>query len=320
MDGVIQGFVDPYDRHENSGGVILLAVAENKLCWDILEPRIRQGFALVPRWAMSYGPMHGQSMLREPLAAFMGKHIYKGAVIVDPEHLVVGVGLSAILSSLFYCICEAGDSVLIPAPYYSAFDNDLRAFGGVERVPVYSEGGLGLALSPSDLEKAYASVVANTGKPPKVLLLTNPHNPLGRVLKRSELMAIADWCDSKPGLHLVSDEIYALSEFADELTAIAQGTTTTSNSYSGGGNEGFVSLGAISACADAAVRAGAAGAGAAGTAGAPGAKFGPFRHVLWGLSKDLGVSGFRVGVLWSQNETLLGAMQSAAVFTSVRKK
>jgi len=33
----------------------------------------------------------------------------------------------SIIDNLFFCIAEPGDSVLIPAPYYPAFDNDLRA-------------------------------------------------------------------------------------------------------------------------------------------------------------------------------------------------
>jgi hypothetical protein len=35
-------------------------------------------------------------------------------------------GCSAILDSLFYCLCDEGEGVLIPAPYYPAFDNDLQ--------------------------------------------------------------------------------------------------------------------------------------------------------------------------------------------------
>lgn len=36
-------------------------------------------------------------------------------------------GCSALLDNLFWCICDEGDGILIPAPYYPAFDNDLQA-------------------------------------------------------------------------------------------------------------------------------------------------------------------------------------------------
>jgi aspartate/methionine/tyrosine aminotransferase len=70
--------------------------------------------------------------------------------------------------------------VLIPAPYYSAFDNDLRAFGEIVRVPVALDARHGWALTPAALDAAAAEALARTGRPPRALLLTNPHNPLGR--------------------------------------------------------------------------------------------------------------------------------------------
>jgi 1-aminocyclopropane-1-carboxylate synthase len=50
-------------------------------------------------------------------------------VQVDPQHLSVLSGVGAVLDLLFQCIAEPGDGVLIPAPYYPAFDNDLRVSG-----------------------------------------------------------------------------------------------------------------------------------------------------------------------------------------------
>ena len=39
IQGVFEGFSDPYDPGTKNG-VILLAVAENKLCWDVLKPKV----------------------------------------------------------------------------------------------------------------------------------------------------------------------------------------------------------------------------------------------------------------------------------------
>ena len=54
--------------------------------------------------------MQGQPMLTEPLAAFLAQFVFKG-VQPNPSELVVGTGLSAILSNLFFSLCEAGDAV-----------------------------------------------------------------------------------------------------------------------------------------------------------------------------------------------------------------
>ena len=45
---------------------------------------------------------------------------------VSPEDIVVQTGCGAILSNMFQLLCEPGESVLIPAPYYPAFENDLK--------------------------------------------------------------------------------------------------------------------------------------------------------------------------------------------------
>ena len=60
MKGVIDAFTDPFDADTNPGGLVLMAVAENKLTWDLLKPRIEQGFTDLPPWTANYGPMQVQ--------------------------------------------------------------------------------------------------------------------------------------------------------------------------------------------------------------------------------------------------------------------
>lgn len=46
--------------------------------------------------------------------------------LIRPEHVAFGSGASALLSHLALSLAEEGDAVLIPAPYYAAFDADLK--------------------------------------------------------------------------------------------------------------------------------------------------------------------------------------------------
>ena len=91
--------------------------------------------------------------------------------------------------------------------------------GDVTTVPVYFRddaddlGGLGHP-NPEALDQAYESAVRN-GMPPKALLITNPNNPSGEIYSAAELRLMARWCDQKK-IHLISDEIYALSVFPDQ--------------------------------------------------------------------------------------------------------
>ena len=91
-------------------------------------------------------------------------------------------------------------------------------------------------------------------------------------MTEDELRLAVGWCESKK-MHLVSDEVYALSLLKGDA---------------------FVSLGRI-------------------TKGALGDR----RHVVWGLSKDFGMSGLRFGCVWTQNDRLRQALGTAAMFGCV---
>ena len=101
------------------------------------------------------------------------------------------------------------------------------------------------------------AAIAVATSPPKALVITNPHNPLGRCYSRSMLESLAGLC-AKHAMHLVSDEVFALSVWE-------------SPDY--GDEEGFVSVLGLDA----------EGLGCTGRV-----------HSVWGMSKDFGMSGVRV--------------------------
>lgn len=267
MGGVLEGFSEPYDAATGKG-VILLAVAENKLCWSRLKPRVEAALRSVPDWTANYGPMDGRPPLKQALARFIDRRIVRDdRPRVKEDHVSCAAGAAACLNNLFLSICEAGDAVLIPAPYYAAFDADLGAICDLRRVPVRLRKG-DFALTRSSLDAAYDAAGGA-----RALLLTNPHNPTGRCLTADELRLAVDWCEAKK-MHLVSDEVYALSTLRSDRP--------------------FVSLGRV-------VRG----------------ALGDRRHVVWGLSKDFGMSGLRFGCVWTQNERVLQALGTAAMFGAV---
>jgi len=280
MAGVIDGAVNPYSL-ETGQGVFALAVAENKLAHDVLEPRVKAAFANMPTPTFSYNIMHGWQSARESVAALMREHFCKDVKCVGPvaDEIICTAGAAAALTHIFYCICEAGDVCLVPSPYYSAFDYDLSALAEVKINPVPLAPENGYALTPAMLDDACKRAEREQGRFPRVLLLTNPHNPLGRIMPPAELQALMDWCDAHE-VHLVADEIYALSCFGQHLTS------STSKS--------FVSIGEM----------------LKGT-------LGPRRHVVWALSKDFGASGWRAGILWTQNKALHEAVSHMAVFSGI---
>eukprot|EP00775_Hariotina_reticulata_P007424 gene7424-7633_t len=75
--------------------------------------------------------MRGTLELRQGIASLMSGTMMGGKLDVDPNDLFVLSGAGAVLDVLFHCIADAGDAVLIPAPYYPSFDSDLWVLYGL---------------------------------------------------------------------------------------------------------------------------------------------------------------------------------------------
>lgn len=171
----------------NREGWIPLVMAENKLGNDAVLQRM----ALVPpapAWVMNYGSMKGAPGLQAALAALMNHTFIKVPLL--PENICISSGCSAILDNLFFCISDAGSSVLIPAPYYPAFDNDLTAKCDLHCLPFFLEEH-GDVAAQLDAEAAAAAV---RGQPVSAVLLTNPNNPLGTIYSEESVAAMVAWC------------------------------------------------------------------------------------------------------------------------------
>lgn len=72
---------------------------------------------------------------------------------IYPDHIAFGAGVNSLISQLLYSIASTGDVVLIPAPYYAAFDYDVKTIARCEPRPVYMDNPI-LGPTIADLENA----------------------------------------------------------------------------------------------------------------------------------------------------------------------
>lgn len=186
---------------------IALGVAENKLVWDLLRPKMLE-CRDVPHSALGYDSFVGNTRFRGRLAGFMGSR-FLGRPI-DPNHVYALAGAGSVLEILFYAIADPGEGVLVPTPSYAGFWSDLETRDEVAIVPVHTSSADGFDLTVDRLDDA----LENAGRPVRALLFTTPNNPTGRVYTSTEIEAILEWAIPK-GIHVVFDEIYALSVFGE---------------------------------------------------------------------------------------------------------
>lgn len=200
------------------------------------------------------------------------------------------------LENLFFSIADPGAGVLVPTPYYAAFEFDLGARAHLKIVPVrtLSEHALSKERIPAadyyptkaSLEEAYQRSLGE-GVDPQVLLLSSPNNPLGVCYPESTILECWEWAESK-GIHLVSDEIYGGSVYDDKAPQGGNGTAGDDADVQHRGQTEWVSIATVAARA--------------------GRNLGPKCHVVYALSKDYALSGLRVGALYTECEDIFFPM------------
>jgi aspartate/methionine/tyrosine aminotransferase len=197
-----------FDAKTRPDGYIPLCIAENKLISDFVLHKLSECHEL-PKDALGYDAMTGSLAVREALVDFMSKRFLGRRFAAEQIALLSGAG--SVLEILFHVIADAGDGVLVPTPSYAGFWADLETRDELTIVPVHTSNADGFRLTAQLLDAALDKAPC----PIRALLFTSPDNPTGRVYSESEIRSVLEWAD-RAGVHLVMDEIYALSVFGDK--------------------------------------------------------------------------------------------------------
>jgi len=331
IDSHLKCLSDPCHPDTNPTGYISLCVAENKLIVSELSKRLLQltpGADGTPSSYTSssqimfsnadnfmYNDTRGMEHVRLQIARFLTRHFVKGhsnhpligddgggseikqgnhATVlvkgnddekndnhvdsdgdehaVNPDHLLLTSGGGNVINLLCYTLAEQHDVVLVPVPYYAAFESDMRAYAGLVPCGVQMANA-GKGPTVEELEVALKKV-EQQGSKVKILLLTNPSNPLGTIYGPNVVLDSIAWARSRQ-IHTIVDEIYALSVHNPDVSKFQSVTQLLDNNLQ---ND---------------------------------------VHMIWALSKDLGASGFRFGILYTQNTPLINALSNLNTLSTV---
>ena len=139
----------------------------------------------------------GTASLRSAIA---GKLARENGLSFTPDQIVVGTGAKHVIYNAFAATLNAGDEVVVPAPYWVSYP-DMVALHGGKPVVVASDARTGFKLTPEALERA---ITPRT----RWLILNSPNNPTGAVYSADELKALADVLLRHPQVWVMTDEIY----------------------------------------------------------------------------------------------------------------
>lgn len=133
-------------------------------------------------------------------AAIAEKFRTENGLPYQPEHVTVGAGGKHCLYMAFMAVLNPGDEVIIPAPYWVSYPEQVKLAGGKNVIVTGAESN-GFKITPQQLE---AAITPRT----KVLVLNSPSNPAGHAYTPEELGALADVVLRHKRVTVFSDEIY----------------------------------------------------------------------------------------------------------------
>ena len=157
-----------------------------------------------------YPPVPGYNDLRE---AISNKFRVENGINYTPDQIVVSAGGKHSLINVILSIVNPGEEVIILAPYWVSYYDQIILAGGK---PVVVEAALDndFKVSPEQIEGVIT-------KKTRLIIFNSPSNPTGMVYTRAEMEEIARVVKRHEGLFIISDEIYEHILFKGEHVSMA---------------------------------------------------------------------------------------------------
>lgn len=158
-----------------------------------------------------YSPVPGYPVLRQ---AIVDKLKRENNLDYSTSQILCSNGAKQSVCNAILALVNAGDEVIIPAPYWVSYPQMVKLAGGT---PVYVEATIeqNFKITPEQLE---AAITPRT----KALILCSPSNPTGAVYSIDELRALADVLKRHEDILVLSDEIYEHINYVGRHAGIAQ--------------------------------------------------------------------------------------------------
>ena len=158
-----------------------------------------------------YSPVPGYADLRKAIVAKLKK---ENNLDYTTDEVLVSNGAKQSVCNTVMALCNDGDEVIIPAPYWVSYPQ-MAKLAGAEPVIVNAGFEQNFKMTPEQLE---AAITPKT----RMLILCSPSNPTGSVYSQEELDALAKVILSHEELYVLADEIYEHINYVGKHASIAK--------------------------------------------------------------------------------------------------
>ena len=160
-------------------------------------PHIKQAaIRAIEEGFTKYTPTAGTPELREAICEKLWRDNH---LKYSPLQIIVSAGAKQAIQNIILALCEKGQEVIIPSPYWVSYPEQVR-LAGATPVLVPTHDVTGFKLTPDELDKAITPRS-------RLLILNSPCNPTGAVYTETEFRELVDLAVRK-GLFIISDEVY----------------------------------------------------------------------------------------------------------------
>lgn len=144
-----------------------------------------------------YPPVNGYLDVRQAIA---NKFERDNGLKYNADQIVISTGAKQALMNVVMSLVGPGDEVVIPAPFWVSYSEQVRLAGGT---PVIVRSTL-----EEDWKAPIDRIAAAINERTRLIMFSSPCNPSGSVLSGDELEALAEVVRRHPNLYVVADEIY----------------------------------------------------------------------------------------------------------------
>lgn len=179
----------------NGEDVISLAIGEPQ--GKTYQPIRKAGREVIEEGDIKYCPAAGIEPLREKLAKEAAK---RWNLPLDSGHVFIANGCKYVLYVVFQSLCDKGDEVILPSPYWMSYPPLISLSGGSLKVlPAKAENNF--KIQAEELERALTEKT-------KIFLLNSPNNPTSAVYTEEELKDLGRVLIKHPHVIVMFDAIY----------------------------------------------------------------------------------------------------------------
>ncbi|MFC4770159.1 pyridoxal phosphate-dependent aminotransferase [Effusibacillus consociatus] len=201
--------IDSKTKELVAQGVDIVNLSVGEPDFGTPAPACQAGIEAIQAGFTKYTAVPGINDLRKAIAKKLKE---ENGLDYEIEDIIVSNGAKHSLYNAFMALCNPGDEVIVPAPYWVSYPEMIR-LAEAEPVIISTDESTGFKITPEMLKKA---ITPKT----KALLLNSPSNPTGAVYSPEELKALAEVIEQHD-FYVISDEIYEKMVYGVEQISIA---------------------------------------------------------------------------------------------------